>query len=1558
MKHKILSKVLAVGLSALTMLSTVTTALGANIDTVKSGLSSDFTFVYNGAATYSGATLGNFTVKGVSDDKDTNATRQAFCIENSKSDPSRSTLNKFEQSNDEKLAKALYYGWVADESNSVVESVYGSSASNKTARMVVTSATLSQLYSGQSYGNSGSAASQKSKLVSIANDSSKTIPNNKISVTDSNLSVSIKNNKQVTQTTQLKGYSGNSITIKVPANVTLVNETQNKKVTNGTATIKVNDKFHLEAALDYSGTFDSGSLTGSLYDFKVYIAKSKSSSTQDIATYCWVENKTSTVQIKATFKSQLGSLEIIKDSSNHSLTDNNTDCYSLKGAVFTVTNTSTNKQYTVTTNTKVDDGSATVKYKGVLNNIPVGEYTIKETQAPKGYALSTETKTVSVTGASTATSITIKNAPQNDPVDILITKTDTEGNGLVNAEFTIKFYKGYFTEDEIKSGEADSQFKRYWTVKTDNYGYAALDPEYLVNSNNDFYYEGGIVTLPLGTITIQETKAPDGYVIDDTLYVRQITTTGTAESVNTYNAPVIPNDHEEGELKIVKTSEGDIAGIKFNLYKGNSVNADNLIGTYTTDSNGLITKTVDTGTYTVEEIVDSQYQPQEPQTITVTKNNTSSNPATVKFHNQFKTGKLKIVKTSEAIQNADGTTTPGKIEGITFEIYTSSNDLIGTYTTDANGLILEDTLGEFKPGTYRIHEVPVDGYRQLQDKTIEIVANKTTTVKFNNSPQGGTLKILKNVDYSVYSKTAEPFIFKVEGLSNDFYDEVLIYPNKRSKSDDGTLVVRPAVIDLPESGAYKVTEVLTDEQKLYWEEPEQESQIVAVNNNEVKEVTFNNHEKLGSLLIQKTADDGFVEGVTFELTGYSYAGVSVHHIVSTDENGKFEFSELPVGEYILREISSPSPYIYETLGDITVKVEDGKLTTANVHNDNIGRKMQIVKTSDDGKVANIEFKVTCAERNFSKIYKTDEYGIITTEELDAGTYTVEEINTPNKYELQSAKTINIEYPKTESEAEQVYSVKFHNVLKDGTAKIVKTSASGKVEGFEFNITGTAYNGEEISLTGLKTNSNGLITEKIPQGTYTIEEINVPEFYVTPDPQIVEIRAGETSTVEFYNDYSRGDGTVIKTSDDGKVEGLKFRLYGTADCGENVDVISTTNSEGIAKFERILIGTYTLEEVDTPEQYEAFEPIQVAISEDFTAEVTAHNSYREVPVKIVKTSETGVISNIKFQVVNNETGFDETYITDENGLISLNLLPGTYQVTELEVAGYYIPQETKTLTVAPYNSETDVATVSFENILKKGTVRVQKTADDGIIEGVEFRIFGQSEAGTEVNLTATTNSDGIAVFDNIPIGNEYWLMELNQPDRYIAVIEQNFDITWNETTTMLVENNLKKGKISTTAKDKDTDSNYAYANTTTTIVDTVSYEDLGTNTEYTVKGILMDKSTGEPFEVNGEQVTASKTFTTSETGTGTVDVEFIFDSSALIGKSVVVFEQLYYNSVELASHKDIDDEGQTVTFKDPKIGTTAKDVLTDGHDTYVNTETTIVDTVEYNNLIVGKEYKLI
>lgn len=138
------------------------------------------------------------------------------------------------------------------------------------------------------------------------------------------------------------------------------------------------------------------------------------------------------------------------------------------------------------------------------------------------------------------------------------------------------------------------------------------------------------------------------------------------------------------------------------------------------------------------------------------------------------------------------------------------------------------------------------------------------------------------------------------------------------------------------------------------------------------------------------------------------------------------------------------------------------------------------------------------------------------------------------------------------------------------------------------------------------------------------------------------------------------------------------------------------------------------------------------------------------------------------------------------------------------------------------------------------------------------------------------------------------------------------------------------------------------------MDTVRYSGLTVGKTYKLSGVLMDKATGEPLMVDGKQVTAEKEFT-PKSETGTEELSYTFNASALAGKAVVEFEDLYESDSKVASHADIEDEGQTVTFTEPKIGTTA--TANGEHTAEPVGEITIIDTVAYTGLIPGKEYTI-
>lgn len=176
------------------------------------------------------------------------------------------------------------------------------------------------------------------------------------------------------------------------------------------------------------------------------------------------------------------------------------------------------------------------------------------------------------------------------------------------------------------------------------------------------------------------------------------------------------------------------------------------------------------------------------------------------------------------------------------------------------------------------------------------------------------------------------------------------------------------------------------------------------------------------------------------------------------------------------------------------------------------------------------------------------------------------------------------------------------------------------------------------------------------------------------------------------------------------------------------------------------------------------------------------------VKIVKTAEDGKIAGISFTIAGDN--FCENVTTDENGELQLNdLVPGVYTVTE-NAAAFYEPQQPQSVTVkAGQTSE-----VSFSNQLKRGALEVAKTAEDGFVQGVTFRLSGTADCGQPVDVCTETDESGIAVFEDISIGSNYTLEEVGTPERYIVPVPVSIKIAWNEVTKQTVENRLVRGSI--------------------------------------------------------------------------------------------------------------------------------------------------------------------
>lgn len=470
----------------------------------------------------------------------------------------------------------------------------------------------------------------------------------------------------------------------------------------------------------------------------------------------------------------LGKLQIKKTSANTSITDNNS-CYSLANAVYGVYKSESDAK-----NDKNRVSSLKTNENGWSNTIELNAdtYYLKEVTPPKGYALNSAINKITVTSGKTiqyGTNGELKDYPQSDPVRVVLGKVDKETNknkpqgsaSLANAEFTVKYYKGLYDSDPAKSGQTPA---RSWVLKTDSDGYCDLSDGYKV-SGDDFYLTSkGDTTLPIGTITIQETKAPTGYFINNEVFVRKITTSGSVEGVDTYNQPEVLEKVIKFDIKKVQAGTSTpVAGAVF-LHTMPSGSTEEL----TTNGSGEITITgLASGTHKIKEIKSPdgyQLNPNEvvfnvasgTGTITFTSGTNSlvthgtkdSGDGYATFGNKVNPFNLKITKTNEH----------GKVlKGAEFRLYSDADckNVVDTQTSDDKGLLTFKNLDVEKTYYFKETKAP-QGYRIPVDENGNAYVH---SVYVKATPQTNTFEF--TVDGIKYNTSKTSGNIRLEGTKND-----------------------------------------------------------------------------------------------------------------------------------------------------------------------------------------------------------------------------------------------------------------------------------------------------------------------------------------------------------------------------------------------------------------------------------------------------------------------------------------------------------------------------------------------------------------------------------------------------------------------------------------------------------------------------------------------------------------------------------------------------------------------------------------------------------------------
>lgn len=859
-------------------------------------------------------------------------------------------------------------------------------------------------------------------------------------------------------------------------------------------------------------------------------------------------------------------LQMQKSSSNPELTDNSS-CYSLEGAEYQVyyKDASGNAHYVgkITTDANgyglFENGRKLVKR----------QYYAKELKAPKGYLLDDSEIPFYVYGSTTADGTTVMHfnhaeKPGNDPVAVVLYKEDAitheRVKALAGAEFTVNFYNDYYDAVADLDGVTPT---RSWVIKTDEDGYAELSSDYLV-SGDEFYYatDSGNPCLPFGTITIQETKAPDGYQLNEEICLGKITDEGgigwITGNITTDNNILIEEQPANGYISVHKVNQDNepVEGAVYGLYTSDEADSDGMLlesnraATITTDADGNGTfdyaSPVGITAYVQEITAPTGYElDKKVYEATPTVDNIEiTNPVVVTVIENAITGNLKIVKTSDDNIVDDVWFKVTDSNGKTYEISTQSNGVaelknLPVYNKDKS--LIKYTVSElgFKQtdGSYKI---PARYIKPLS-VTKTLLDNDTVTFEFNNVVIKGDIVVGKTSDDDVvegiYFRVTAKNGFSVEDKTDSTgyvrFTDLLKYDNFDNKIE------------------YTITELgfKAEDGSYYLPARYKEAKTFTTTvDGAVNSWSCHNDVKYGDINIEKKSDDGVVEGLYFEITGSN----GYNSVVSTNSEGKASVSKLNVYDdddnliqYKVKELGVKNsdgtysfPERYVPTGVQTRTLTTDKAVTYSFENKIKTANVAIKKISDDGVVANVYFKITNNKGEEIGIFGTNSKGYIggkinnlpvydidnniieyTATELgfknEDGTYEI-----PYRYKAPKSQTFTLSYDETTT-------ITFNNVLKLGSLTLNKSDENGnKLAGAEYELytgdgtrvllTQTGSNSYQYSTKGkdnitLVTNSKGTFSVgNLPQGEYYLVETKAPAGFELLKDKISVSISGESS----------------------------------------------------------------------------------------------------------------------------------------------------------------------------------------------------------------------------------------------------------------------------------------------------------------------------------------------------------------------------------------------------------------------------------------------------------------
>ena len=994
------------------------------------------------------------------------------------------------------------------------------------------------------------------------------------------------------------------------------------------------------------------------------------------------------ITVKAKDNPVLGAIELQKASANPSISDGNA-CYTLSGAKFGIYASAAdaaaykNPVATITTN---------ASGFGKTDSLPLGNYWVREVEAPTGYAIDSTVYPVTITASKTTVRVSAKDWPKNDPVGVLLQKADSDtaqpyagsdAASLEGAQFTIRYY------DAQLATVADAQAatpKRTWVVRTDADGFSALDPDYLVSGDALYLNSAGDPCVPIGTFTIQETKAPAGYLLSTPQYpnvvrIFHITDDGTdGEFIYAFNEPEFREQIVRGDIEVVKYQEDGVtdsdlpsglktpeAGVVFDLYASRDFTGTTPNDgakpalSLTTDADG-VASSIDAGacviqwpdgSYTtrprtsndsgalpydsylvVQRTVPEGYSPAKPFVVTVKADATCRTyivgntlvPAAIRIEKRDAETDKPVPYPSkwQVISAATG-------EPVSMTVHYPKTQAIDTFESDEDGwLLLPETL---PVGDYRLHEVeaPALGGIGYLVNPIDVGFSVTQRYEWDDplvvvaydAPAKGQVRIVKSDEY-----TGEP----VAGATYAVYAAEDVF------TLDGTLRYSQgdevAVLVAGEDGS-----ALSDE--LY----------------------------LGSYTVRETVTPG-----GFALNPASYA-VELSYIdqVTTVNIGTAEATDTPTTLDILKvDVATGNP-----LAGVTFAIEGVDGDAAEV------------TTGDDGHAA---------------------YPY-----LPQGSYKVYETATLSGYILSDEVQEVIVDENGLIDGQAVYALTFANDFTK--VEITKTDiVTGEpVIGAVLKIFSVDEDGNtsEEPLYEWTTTEEPYLIERLSQGDYVLREHTAPAGYVVAQdvPFTVE-DTGDIQRVEMRDDFTKVEITKTDIVTGDPVIGATLQVFPVDEGGNMAEgpIFEWVTTEEPHYMERMAQGDYILREASAPDGYVVAKdvPFTVADTGDIQL-VDMDDDFTKIEVAKTDADTGELLPGATLQVIDKDGNvFYEWVSTDKPYLI--NRIPaGDYALHEVKApAGYELAADVA-FTV---EATSEVQAVSMADEAIPAPEKLDQTGRDG------------------------------------------------------------------------------------------------------------------------------------------------------------------------------------------------------------------------------------------------------